>query len=451
MQANLKAAGSRAISGAFFKREDHDQAERVRAAMVDKRIFDRTKFDAMPHGRGFTIRGYERRLVFWKKLKSVTVATVLAPPAPLLEGDGREEPVSYSQLAAHVRSLVGDGRAPHLIGVCSPTGFEKEAWNTPLDIPNVHVVLIEPRPDGGWRSGGVGRTMDERLVKLFDPEGGTQKVDRVRRAIEERSTDLLTGGLSVTNVARQLDLPPRVVEAGFAAATKADPELRASRRDGDVFLYRGAAALPSVESGSMSITDWIKNLFSKEGDEAAKINALMERRAALSSRLDRMYDDIGKLEKKEEQLVVEGKAATSNVVKRRLAAQIAHMRKDISRCNTSAAVISKQINIISTHIHNLELAQTGSVAQLPTSEELTEAAVNAEEILEQLSASDELVTGLEVGLAQTAVSEDEVAILKELEGDAPTKERPARTEAIARAPEAPASEPKKERGPAQAE
>jgi hypothetical protein len=447
VQGNLQAA-QQGLGSTFFKSEEHDQAEAVRAAMVDRRIYDRKKYDAMPHGRGVTVRGYQRRFFFGKKLKSVTIATVVAPPGSLL--DDRPEPVSMLQLAAHVRGLVREGSTPHVIGVCSPTGFDPEAWNTPLGIPNTHVVLIEPREGGGWRVGAVGRPIDQRLVKLFDPEGDAQKVDRVRRAIEERSTDLLMGGVSVSSLARELDLPPRAVEAGIAAVARKDPELKMSRQDGEVFLYRGAAVVSDGENDSMSITDWIRSLFAKEGDEAAKINVLRERRAALSTRLDRMYDDIGKLEKKEDQLVTEGKAATSNVVKRRLAAQISHMRKDISRCNTSAAVISKQINIISTHIHNLELAQTGSVAQLPSSEALTEAAVNAEEILEQLSASDQLVNGLEVGLAETAVSEDEVAILKELEGDAPANEKaPSTRVAEASKPEPPTAQ--KEKGKAQAE
>ncbi|MEK6642549.1 MAG: hypothetical protein AABZ08_01460 [Planctomycetota bacterium] len=451
VQANLKAAGSKAFQGAIFVREDHDRAEQVRAAMVDRRLFDRKKFDALPQGRGFTIRGFERQWLFWKKLKSVTIATVLAPPGPLLEGDGRTEPVSFTTLEKHVRGLVRDGLAPHVVGVCSPSGFATDVWNTPIGIPNVRVVLVEPTKEGGWKAGCPGGPLDERLIKLFDPEGPMQKVDRVRREIDVRSTDLLIGGISVADMAKDLGVPLTVARAGFEAAAKADPELRLTRQAGDVILFRGATALPTKEDDSMSLTDWIKSLFSKEGDEAAKVTVLMERRAALSTRLDRMYDDIGKLEKREQELVTEGKSASSNVVKRRLAAQIAHMRKDISRCNTSAAVVSKQINIISTHVHNLELAQAGSVAQLPSSDELTEAAVNAEEILEQLSVSDDLVSSLEVGLAQSAVSEDEAAILKELEGDKPeaTKQDMART--VAQAQEGNPPDTKKERGPAQAE
>jgi hypothetical protein len=451
VQANLKMAGSQVIAGTTFAREEHDQADRVRAAMVDRRIYDRKRYDALPHGRGFTLRGYERRWIFGKRLKSVTIGTVLAPPGPLLEGDGTLEPVSHATLAAHLRSLVTDSRAPQLIGVCSPGGFEKDVWNTPLDFPNVHVVLIEPRPDGGWRAGSPGGRLDPRLIKLFDPEGAGQKIDRIKREIGARSTDLLTGGISAASLAKQLDVPPRMVETALGEIAWADPELRLSRQGGEVFLYRGAADLAGKENDSMSLAEWVRSLFSNEGDEARKINVLAERRAALSSRLDRMYDDIGKLEKKEQQLVTEGKAATSTVTKRRLAAQIAQMRKDISRCNTSAAVISKQINIISTHIHNLELAQTGSVAQLPSSEELTEAAVSAEEILEQLASSDELVSGLEVNLAQTAVSEDEAAILKELEGEPPAPQKAAAKEVVAEAPQAAPAMPQKERGSAQAE
>ncbi len=137
--------------------------------------------------------------------------------------------------------------------------------------------------------------------------------------------------------------------------------------------------------------------------------------------------------------------------KRRIAAQISRQRKDISRSNTSAAILSKQINVISTHIHNLGLAQTGSVAKLPSSDELTEAAVNAEEILEQLAVSDDLVSSLEVSMAESALSDDEAAILAELEGDdteAASKQGDSKT---VDAPERRAEPGGRERGTAQAE
>lgn len=415
VQQNIKDAGAR-VAGKRTSFTEIDSGERVRAAMIDQRIHDRHVAAELPQGRGFVIRSFARMFLFWKKLQSVTIASVIAPPEPLLKGDPSPPPVTLAQLGSHVRSLLSDLRAPHVIGICSPSGFEDSVYRAPLDIPNVTLVLIEPTPTGGWKVSAPGRPADERLLKLFNPENVSQKLDRVRREIEDRSTDLLTGGLSAASMASRLELPAKLVQQAFDAAAKADPELRVSRRAGDWLLFRGAAVFSGEEDGSMSVAQWIRNLFSGEGDEAKKINVLSERRAALSDRLNRMYDDIGKLEKKEAQLVEEGKAASSNVVKRRIAAQISHMRSDIGRCNTSAALLSKQINIISTHIHNLQLAQTGSIAQLPSSEELTEAAVNAEEMLEQLAASDDLVSSLEVSMAQTAMSDEEAAILKELEG-----------------------------------
>jgi hypothetical protein len=414
--ANLATAGGRLMAGRWFKREDHDCADRVKAEMVDRRIYDRGLYAKLPHNRGFTVRGFERRWLFGKRLRSVTIAGVLAPAGPLLGGDSGAPPVTLAELTAHVRSLVLDVKTPHLIGICSPSGFEEEAWNVPLDLPNVKLVLIEPRDQGGWRVKSPDANLDEQLCKLFDPEDVGKKIERVRREIEDRSASLLTGGLTASSMAQQLDLPERIVQEAFAQVTKTDPELRVSRQAGEVMLYRGASAVSGQEDGSMSLSDRIRNLFSKEGEETRKINELSERRARLSVKLDRMYEEIGQLEKKETQLLEEGKASPSKVAKRRLAGQIAQMRKDISRCNTSAAILGKQINVISTHIHNLELAQTGSVAQLPTSEELTEAAVNAEEILEQLGASDALVSSLEVGMAASSMSDDEAEIMKELEG-----------------------------------
>lgn len=418
VEANLKTAGKVFISGASPKREKHDQAEKVKAAMVDRQVYDRDLFASMPHGKGFTIRDHQRRWLFFKRVKRVMVASVIAPPGPLLDSDDAP-PVTKAQLMEHLRGLMTDAKAPHLIGVCSPSGFEDDVWNVPPEFARLNLVLIAPREDGGWRVTPTDEKLDRRWCKLFDPEDVGRKLKRVKREVEARSADLLTGGLSAADIAEDLSLPVPLVNTALGEIAKKDPELRVSRQSDGAMLYRGAPVMSDEEDGSMSLAEWIKSLFSKEGEEAQKINVLAERRASLSSRINRMYEDIGKLEQKEEQLRVEGKATASKVSKRRIAGQISRMRKDISRCNTSAALLSKQINVISTHIHNLELAQTSSTAQLPTSEELTEAAVNAEEMLEQLNASDDLVSSLEVGMAESAISDDEAEILRELEEDAP--------------------------------
>jgi hypothetical protein len=79
-------------------------------------------------------------------------------------------------------------------------------------------------------------------------------------------------------------------------------------------------------------------------------------------------------------------------------------------------VLGQQVDVISTHVHNLTLIQQGKAAKLPTHEELTQDAVRAEEMLERLTADAELATGLDAGAMGSSLSAEEAAILAELEG-----------------------------------
>jgi hypothetical protein len=78
-------------------------------------------------------------------------------------------------------------------------------------------------------------------------------------------------------------------------------------------------------------------------------------------------------------------------------------------------MLNKQIDIISTDIHNLTLIQQGELAKLPDTAELTENAVRAEEMLETLVADADLVGSLGTGIEESLTSEDEQAILREFE------------------------------------
>jgi len=257
---------------------------------------------------------------------------------------------------------------------------------------------------------------------------------RVRREIEARSADLLSGGLSVADLAGELGLPAETVRQGFEAAVAEDRELRTMRHEGELVLYRGAAT-DGQERSSMSVIDRIRQMFSRSGDEAKKIDLLAERRLALARRRDRMYEDIAKLEQRDSELLTQGKASTSPVPKRRLAAQLAQLRKDIARYNTTAAMLNQQINILSTDIHNLTLIQQGEIAKLPSTEDLTENAVRAEELLESLKADADLVGELEMGMEASLVSDEEQAILREFDGAGATAGETGKTKDAARAVE----------------
>ncbi len=412
---NLEQAKGRDLRGSIWQRTEHDEIDRLRALLAENRIFDREVLSSLPANRRIALHGFERRFFWGRRRTGVAVASTLSPLRHFAsKKDGPGPPITLGELTDHLRKLTANVKTPHLIGVCSPTGFTEECKRAKLEMPNATVVLVEPDGSGGWRTLAAGDSVDPRVLKIFDPEGSKQKLQRVQEAVEARRTDLLTGGLSASALARETNLPEELVRQGFLELSKGDAELRLARKDGEFLLFRGAPAEPG-ERKSMNVIDRIRRLLSGEGNESAKINLLAERRAALAQRRDRIYEDITRLEKKEADLFDEGKLATSAVPRRRIAAQLAQMRRDIARLNTSAGMLNQQINIISTDIHNLSLIQQGRLAQLPDSAELTEHAVEAEEMLESLQSDAEMVTGLEQGMEKTLVSDEELAILEEFE------------------------------------
>lgn len=420
IEANFENAKGQQFRGSTWRMVHDDESDRLRALLAENRIYDREKLKSLPANRRIALFGFERRFLFGKRPTGVAVASVLSPLGHYASSDrGEAPPIGVGELTDHVRRLTRNARTMHLIGVCSPSGFTDEARNARLDTPQVTVVLIEPDGEGGWITNSTAENADPRVLKIFDPEGAKEKVGRVRRAVSERSADLLTGSLSASSLAEKMKLSEEVVRQGFRQASADDPELRVTEKDGEFLLFRGAAAQPQ-ERKSMNVVDRIKQLFSSEGGEAEKINVLAERRAGLARRRDRIYEDIGQLEEKEAKLREEGKAAHASkaqVKERRVAAQLVQLRKDIGRQNTTAAMLNKQLNIINTDIHNLTLIQQGEMASLPSTEELTENAVKAEEMLETLSADADLIGSLETGIEETLTSNEELEVLKEFADD----------------------------------
>lgn len=441
VDANFESAKGKDLRGSIWQRIRQDESDQLRALMAESRNYDRRLLKSLPANRRVELHGFERRFLFWKKRTGVAIASVLSPLGHYACSAGGEgPPIQLGELADHARKLVADRRVPHIIGICSPTGFTEEARSARLDVDNATVILIEPDGHGGWRTTAVGEDVDPPLIRIFDPEGAKQKEERVRRLVEEHSADLLTGGVAASSVAREANLSEHVVRRGFEKVAEGDPELRVTRKEGEMLLFRGAP-VQRQEKKSMNVIDRIRQLFSGDGDESEKINLLAERRAALAQRRDRIYEDITKLEKREAEMLEQGKAAKSSVPRRRLAAQLAQLRKDIARQNTTAAMLNQQLNIISTDIHNLTLIKQGQMASLPQTEELTEHAVHAEEMLETLKADSDLVSSLETGMEETLASAEELAILREFE-EADEKPAPAeKAPPHERVAERPAAEP----------
>ena len=161
----------------------------------------------------------------------------------------------------------------------------------------------------------------------------------------------------------------------------------------------------------MPFIDRMKTIFARKGEVEKKIAFLSERRTSLSQQLDRGYEDMG---------VMEGREA--------------ELRQQL------LSVLNQQINVVSTHLHNLELQRQGQTAKLPDSEEMAADAAAAEEVLAELQAGSELAESVGAGV-HGGMSTEEQALYDELMNDsktaAPSPAAPAATNSTPAAKESP--------------
>jgi hypothetical protein len=171
----------------------------------------------------------------------------------------------------------------------------------------------------------------------------------------------------------------------------------------------------------MSLLDRIKTLFARKGDNERKIAFLSERRAALTSQRETSHEEVFKLEKKESELRKEFKTNESPTVRKRITSQLVQLRKEIERRTQLLQVLNQQVNVVSTHLHNLELLQQGESAKLPDSEEIASDAAAAEEMLAQLQADSEVADSVSAATTMAGLSNEEQALYEELLAESGTK------------------------------
>jgi hypothetical protein len=106
------------------------------------------------------------------------------------------------------------------------------------------------------------------------------------------------------------------------------------------------------------------------------------------------------------------------------------LRKDIERRQQLLSVLNQQINVVSTHLHNLELQRQGKSASLPDSDEMAADAAAAEDVLAELQAGSELAESVGTS-AHGGMSDEEQAVYEELMNEskpAEPKKSPLSTE-----------------------
>ena len=190
----------------------------------------------------------------------------------------------------------------------------------------------------------------------------------------------------------------------------------------------------------MPLLERIKTLFARKGETEKKIAFLSERRAALSQQRDRGYEEMGALESRESDLRTQFKEATGEITKRRITSQLLQLRKDIERRQQLLSVLNQQINVVATHLNNLELVQQGKSAQLPDSEDMAKDAAAAEDMIAELQVSSELADTVG-STAPGGMSAEEQALYEELEkGQHPAESDTPVTDAPTPAPAAKVTE-----------
>jgi hypothetical protein len=407
--------GRRAVAGFLLKVEKDDRSIDLKRTMSEMNLPDRELQERMPVGQSLEIElQMTRWLVFRQTVGRVRILCV-SPTRQLLAG---EQPLPLS--ATEVRKVLEEvapvqSDVPTTAVIVSTSGFTMDAHELYERRPGRTVVLAEPNDAGGWTMHGPVEI--KGLTDLLDPEEAEEKRRRVREVIGQHTTDLLTGGIATEKIAAKTQLPLHTVEAEVKSYARDHPGLVAKRLDGRVVLFRDGSAPTATDAAGgagMPLIDRLKTLFGRKGDNEKKIAFLSERRAGLSQQRDRAYEEIGHLEQKDEQLQKDFKEVTSPVTRRRITSQLVQLRKDIERRQQLLAVLNQQINVVSTHLHNLELVQQGQGSRLPDSEEIASDAAAAEEILAQLQADNELADSV-AGVAHSGMTDEEQALYEELE------------------------------------
>ncbi|HVT89639.1 MAG TPA: hypothetical protein VHD56_12355 [Tepidisphaeraceae bacterium] len=422
-----------------------DHGTDVKRQMSELNRPDRTLQERMPLGQSLEISLYSTKWLILKKLVGKIHVACVSPTRALISGEA-PKPLDLAQTRKALTDIPA-ATVPTTVVLVSTSGFELPAHELAQRTADHTVILAEPNDAGGWTCHGPVET--KALVDLFDPEAEQAKRNRVRELIEADKAELAQGGIASDKLAAKTQLPIGFIESEVKSYAKANPGLAAKRLDGRLVLYREGTAPPVVKGGStMPLVDKIKSIFSRKGETEKKIAFLSQQRAALTQQRDRAYEEIASLEAKDQQLTTQFKENDSTLMRKRITGQLIQLRKDMERRQQMLGVFNQQINVIGTHLHNLELTQQGTVAKLPDSEEIATDAAAAEEMLAKLQADTELADSVATA-APTGLSEEEQELYEQLEREAagPTSEQtdPSPIASMNKEPAKPAAEQTKRR------
>lgn len=404
-----------------------DGTDALRNALRRMNRRDPDLLDSLPGNRAIQIH-FKRGL--WATLRGTPQdrvrATTIVPVESIVSGDDAAPAGRDAVLDALARyEVMPRNGKPSIVVLGSASGFSDAAWDLARQPGPPHVVLISPRGDGGWdiRMSDAMRKSDWAV--LFEFETADERQERLQYHLSQQIEALETRGLSMDELAALLGVAPEQVGPLVERACRSDRRLMVVVHDGQRRLARSPLA---DEERSMSMWSRIRRWLGLKPSIAQQVRDLTQQRVKLEQARGEIDGKIERLEKDERSAVQSGASAKTLVEKKQLAGKLVRVRRELTRFRTQAQVYTNQIEVLGTHIHHLSLKQQGAKMDLPSAEDLTRSAAEAESVMAELSANAELAQSIEVGMMSPGQSDAEDEILKEFEREAGvTAAQPAAT------------------------
>src|SRR4051812_26508867 len=298
--------GRRSVTGVMRRVDRSNHAMDLKRLMSEVGATDRELQNKMPIGEVVEVTLTQRKFLFLTKVVGRLRVTCISPTRSLLKGE-EPKPMTGQQVTKALSEMPPPlPGVPTTVVLLSTSGFTLESHEAAERRPDRTLVLVEPNDAGGWSVHGPVET--KAMVDLFDPEANEAKRQRVRSLIDEGKVDLLTSGIATDKLAAKSQLPLQYIEAELKTYAKENPGLVAKRLDGRLVLFREGTAPLTTAAGAaagganMPLIDRLKSLFARKGENEKKIALLSEQKAAFAQQLDRAYEDIGSLEKRDADL-----------------------------------------------------------------------------------------------------------------------------------------------------
>jgi len=384
----------------------------VRAELGRLEVYDRDMVEKLAGTRSLQMVFKRRSFggLFRKTVSRVRVR-VLAPVAPLLDNEtpgpvGREEVLDA--LARY--TLLRKKDQPTGVILASATGFTPEAQALAEASGQPTVVLMGGRADGGWDLAMPAPVAKGPWAALFELETGDDRLRRLMRHLNENANLVDSRGMSLDTLAEKLGMSKAEAEQLVRQACRSEPRLMTVAHDGRTHICR----TPFAEEGNtMSIWSRIRKLLRMKPTTTERVRELTSQRVQIEQQRFELDEKVNALEANERQMIQQGANAAAAAEKKQVAGKLMRLRRELRRHRGQAQLFTQQIDIIGTHIHHLTLAEQGKRLTLPSAEDLTREAAQAEQVMTEVAVNADLAANIEVTGETPLMAEEEQAIFEE--------------------------------------